>query len=199
MEDNVKLDLCSRQLMLSQSTERKKNCHSQTRLVCDPCCALVNYFFNRTIVTTCPYWKLAPVYPKKKFQHFSILTDIKRSNFIFTFILLSKWYICLKLNSPNTKLRTNKFKIKYVWYLITDKLIKLSGFYVILKNISLLVLFLNIWIETLYVILCDFKLKKNYESVLQILTPRAKHLCKIEWVRKKIMQINFTCGFLVFF
>ena len=33
MEDNVKLDLWSRQLMLSQSTERKKSWHSQTRLV----------------------------------------------------------------------------------------------------------------------------------------------------------------------
>ena len=51
---NVKLDLWSKQLMPSQSTERKKSWHSQTRLVCDRCCALVNSFFNRSIVTTCP-------------------------------------------------------------------------------------------------------------------------------------------------
>ena len=53
VEDNVKLDLWSRQLMPSQSTERKKNWHSQTRLVCDRCCALVNSFINRAIVPTC--------------------------------------------------------------------------------------------------------------------------------------------------
>ena len=40
--------------MLSQSTQRKKSWHSQTRLVRDRCCALVNYFLNRAIVTTCP-------------------------------------------------------------------------------------------------------------------------------------------------
>ena len=35
VEDNVELDLWSRQLMPSQSTERKKSWHSRTRLVCD--------------------------------------------------------------------------------------------------------------------------------------------------------------------
>ena len=40
--------------MPSQSTERKKSWHSQTRLVCDQCYALVNSFLNRAIVTTCP-------------------------------------------------------------------------------------------------------------------------------------------------
>ena len=54
VEDNVKLDLCARQLMPSQSTERKKSWHSQTRLVYDRCYALVNSFLNRAIVTTCP-------------------------------------------------------------------------------------------------------------------------------------------------
>ena len=54
MEDNVKLDLWPRQLMPSQSTERKKSWHSQTCLVYDRCCALVNSFLNRAIVTTCP-------------------------------------------------------------------------------------------------------------------------------------------------
>ena len=60
MEDNVKLDLWSRQLMPSQSTEHKKSCHSQTRLVCVRCCALVNSFFqyshcdNLSLVTTSP-------------------------------------------------------------------------------------------------------------------------------------------------
>ena len=54
VENNVKLDLLSRQLMPLQSTERKKSWHSQTCLVCDRCCALVNSFLNRAIVTTCP-------------------------------------------------------------------------------------------------------------------------------------------------
>ena len=54
VEYNVKLDLWSRQLMPSQSTERKKSWHSQTRLVCNWCCALVNSFLNRAVVTTCP-------------------------------------------------------------------------------------------------------------------------------------------------
>ena len=40
--------------MPSQSTERKKSWHSQTRLVCDRCCTLLNSFLNRAIVTTCP-------------------------------------------------------------------------------------------------------------------------------------------------
>ena len=52
----------TKQLMPSQSTERKKSWHSQTRLVSDWCRALVNSFLNTTIVTTCPYWQLAPVY-----------------------------------------------------------------------------------------------------------------------------------------
>ena len=46
--------------MPSQSTERKKSWHSQTRLVCDRCCALVNSFLDRAIVTTCPEGQLAP-------------------------------------------------------------------------------------------------------------------------------------------
>ena len=54
VEDNVKLDLWSRQMMPSQSTERKKSWYLHTRLVHDRCCALVNYFLNRAIVTTCP-------------------------------------------------------------------------------------------------------------------------------------------------
>ena len=54
VEDNVKRDVWSRQLMPSQSTERKKSWHTQTSLVCDRCCALVNSFLNRAIVTTCP-------------------------------------------------------------------------------------------------------------------------------------------------
>ena len=54
VKDNLKLDLWSRQLMLSQSTERKKSWHSQNHLVCDRSYDLVNYFLNRAIVTTCP-------------------------------------------------------------------------------------------------------------------------------------------------
>ena len=54
VENNVKLDLWSRQLMPSQSTERKKSWHSPTRLVCDRCCALVNSFLSRAIMTTYP-------------------------------------------------------------------------------------------------------------------------------------------------
>ena len=49
--------------MPSQSTERKKNWHSQTRLVCDQCCALVNSFLNEAIVATCPESQLALIYP----------------------------------------------------------------------------------------------------------------------------------------
>ena len=40
--------------MPSQSTERNKSWHSQSRLVCDRCCALVNSSLNRAIVTTSP-------------------------------------------------------------------------------------------------------------------------------------------------
>ena len=54
VEDDVKLDLWLRQLMSSHSTERKKSWHSQRRLVCDRCCALVHSFLNIAIVTTCP-------------------------------------------------------------------------------------------------------------------------------------------------
>ena len=58
VEDNVKLDRWSWRLMPSQSTESKKSWHSQTRLVCDRCCALVNSFLNRCdnlpLVTTSP-------------------------------------------------------------------------------------------------------------------------------------------------
>ena len=49
--------------MRSQSTEQEKSWHSQTHIICDRCCVLVNSFFQRAIVTTCPMWQLAPVYP----------------------------------------------------------------------------------------------------------------------------------------
>ena len=48
--------------MRSQSTEHQKSRHSHTHLICDWCCVLVNSFFKRSIVTTCPMWQLAPVY-----------------------------------------------------------------------------------------------------------------------------------------
>ena len=45
VENNVKLDLWSRQLMSSQSTKRKKRWHS--RLICGWCCALVALLFSQ--------------------------------------------------------------------------------------------------------------------------------------------------------
>ena len=59
VEDNVKLDLWSRQLMPSQSTEHKKSYHSPTRLVCVRRCALVDSFLNRANL---PLVKLALIY-----------------------------------------------------------------------------------------------------------------------------------------
>ena len=66
VEEHVKLDLESRQFMRSQSTEQQKSRHSPTHLICDRCCVLVNSFFLRAIVTNCPVWQLAPVYPNSK-------------------------------------------------------------------------------------------------------------------------------------
>ena len=48
---------------ISGQGRHEKSWHSQTRLVCDRCCVLVNSFLNQVIVTTCPQGKLAPVYP----------------------------------------------------------------------------------------------------------------------------------------
>ena len=90
MEDNVKLVLWSRQLMPSQSTERKKSWHSQTRLVCDRCCAL-----NRAIVTTCPEWKLALVYPSIRTNSWMLFVRIHGLCFTQICILMFpyRWYL----------------------------------------------------------------------------------------------------------
>ena len=69
--------------MQSQGTEQEKSWHSQTHLVCDRRCVLVNSFFNIAFVTTCPMWQPAPVYPiciKKFFLKFEISSPHKKTS-----------------------------------------------------------------------------------------------------------------------
>ena len=70
--------------MPSQSTECKKSWHSQTCLVCDRCFALVNYFLNKAIVTTCPG-----------------LPYVLQFNIPFSFLSIYSFYF---INTDNTKI-----------------------------------------------------------------------------------------------
>ena len=71
--------------MPSQSTERKKSWHTQTRLVCDRCCALVNFFLN----SHCDNWSRStlPLATVNSFIYFFLYFALSRLSIrIFSFV-----------------------------------------------------------------------------------------------------------------